>query len=106
MDGGSSMRPSQKDRVLHGLPCEAMIRQGLQDVEEGKESVAASLVNIARPRLEKAELLRRSPAVIVDAELLLYKQLAYLGDRAYSRYKSLVRELISFEKALDFRLRQ
>ena len=40
-----------------------------------------------------------------SAELELYQLLSSSGDRqSYSRYNSLVRELISFEHALDHRL--
>jgi hypothetical protein len=45
-----------------------------------------------------------SPLHDMDAELDLYHLLSHEGDHAHSRYNSLVRQLISFEHALDHRL--
>lgn len=68
--------------LIRGLPGGALIRQGLADLAAGRVSVPVCLVAIARPR----GLLRQE------------------GGDAYSRYNSLLRELMSFEQALDARL--
>jgi len=39
-----------------------------------------------------------------QAELQLYELLKRNGDAAYSRYNALLREMISFENALDHRI--
>lgn len=90
--------------LLEGLPGSAMIREGLADHRAGLKTIAACLVRIASPRLSRAGLI--DPQVIVgeDTELELYQLLSGEGDRAYSRYNSLLRELVSFEHALDHRL--
>ena len=40
-----------------------------------------------------------------DAELALYRRLREAGGDAYSRYNALLREVVSFESALDLRCR-
>lgn len=40
----------------------------------------------------------------INAELDLYHLLSHEGNQAHSRYNALVREIISFEHALDHRL--
>jgi len=92
--------------MLEGLPGSALIREGLADHRDGRQTVAACLVRIASPRLSRAGLI--DPESIEDdgTELELYQLLSGEGDRAYSRYNSLLRELASFEHALDHRLRR
>jgi len=41
--------------------------------------------------------------LIEEAELVLYRLLRAEGGDSYSRYNSLLRELVSFEQALDRR---
>jgi hypothetical protein len=45
-------------------------------------------------------------ATPADAELELYRMLRQTGGDAYSRYNALLRQLVSFERALDRRRRQ
>ena len=59
---------------------------------------------MARPRLAKAGLMKPLSKHDTQAELDLYQLLASEGNQAYSRYNALIRELISFEHALDHRL--
>jgi len=94
------------DDILSGLPGEALIREGLADRQCGERTVAACLVEMATPRLVKAGLLD-SPisTVAAQSELFLYSLLQNLGRRAYSSYNSLLRELTSFERALDHRIK-
>lgn len=93
--------------ILSNLPAEKHIRNGLTDLKNGTTSIASCLVRIASPRLVKAGLLSSAPAPEEqDPELTLYHLLQEHGNRAYSRYNSLLRELVSFERALDHRLKQ
>jgi hypothetical protein len=94
-----------KDDLISGLPGEALVRQGLADLQSGRRTAPACLVSIARTRFCDAGLLRdtddsRQP----EPELQLYRLLLREGGDAYSRYNALLREPISFEQALDHRL--
>jgi hypothetical protein len=90
--------------LISGLPGEPLVRQGLADLQAGQQTAPAWLVSIARSRLAKAGLLDRSTPAAPEPELQLYRLLRREGGDAYSRYNSLLRELISFEQALDRRL--
>ena len=93
--------------ILSGLPGEALIREGLIDRAEGRRTIAACLVELAAPRLVKARLLAPPAAgATLDTELFLYRLLQDLGRKAFSSYTSLLRELTSFERALDHRIRK
>ncbi len=99
--------------LLTGLPGEELIRQGLLDFTEDRQTIPACLVSIAQPRLRRAGLLPptsdlRPPssdpsAPTPDSELRLYRMLRQTDSDAYSRYNGLLRELVSFEQALDHR---
>ena len=94
------------DDLLSGLPGEELIRKGLTDANAGRRTIAACLVAIGRPRLQQAGLIRdNGPLPGPDAELQLYRLLRQEGGDAYSRYNALLRELVSFEQALDRRMR-
>ena len=82
------------------------MREGLADFQSGRCTIPACLVGIARSRLTRAGLIRGvvAPAP-VEPELQLYRLLRREGGDAYSRYNALVRELVSFEAALDHRNR-
>ncbi len=71
---------------------------------ENHHTMAACLVRMARRRLAKVGLLEDLPPRDDGAELELYQLLSHEGNQAHSRYNSLIRELISFEHALDHRL--
>jgi hypothetical protein len=90
--------------LVAGLPGEALVRQGLADLQAGRRTIPACLVSIARPRLSRAGLMPASAGGgLEEPELLLYRLLRREGGDAYSRYNALLRELISFEAALDRR---
>jgi len=89
--------------LLSGLPGEALIRKGLADRSDARLSVESCLVEIAAPRLARAGILRRD-APGMEAERALYHLLSQSPGDSYSRYNSLLRELSSFEHALDHRL--
>jgi hypothetical protein len=93
------------DDLLAGLPAEALVRRGLADTRAGVASIPACLVQIGRPRLSRAGLLgAESEPASVEPELQLYHLLSGEAGDAYSRYNALLRELASFEAALDHRL--
>ena len=91
--------------LIVGLPGEALVRKGLADFLCGRRTGTACLVGIAQSRFRSAGLLPELGSnPIPEAELQLYWLLRQEGGDAYSRYNALVRELISFEQALDRRL--
>ncbi len=87
------------------LPGWEIVGVGLHDAAEGVESVESLLVEIAGPRLRAHGLLAAPfPTATLDAEIRLYRLLARThGDDAHGRYNSLLRRLVSFERALDRR---
>ena len=93
------------DDILSGLPGEVLIREGLADLNEGRDTVACCLVEMVRPRLERAGIPFPSTThPVMDSEHRLYRHLEDLGDGAYARYNSLLRELSSFRRALEHRM--
>ena len=91
--------------LLTDLPGEAVVREGLADLAARRRTIASCLVEIAAPRLRRAGLLPRElPTAQPDIELELYAMLRRQGGDAYSRYNSWLRELVSFEQALDRRM--
>src|SRR5207237_194472 len=94
------------EELFSGLPGEELIREGLADVEAGRRTPAAFLVAIALPRLRRAGITAEVPPDLqTDTELQLYRLLRQAGGDAYSNYNALLRRLVSFEQALDKRLR-
>ena len=91
--------------LMLGLPGEALVREGLADCQSGSCTIAACLVGMAQSRLRRAGLIT---GVVVSSfpepERQLYRLLRQEGGDAYSRYNALIRELVSFEQALDRRL--
>jgi hypothetical protein len=97
------MNSYQKD-LISDLPGAERIQEGLRDHRENRRTIPSCLVRMARPRLAKAGLMEADPQHDIHAELDLYHLLAHEGNQAHSRYNALIRELISFEHALDHRL--
>ena len=94
------------DDLIAGLPGEMFVRAGLADVHAGHCTIPACLVRMASPRLARAGLLPGTdPGFIPEPELQLYRLLRQQGGDAYSRFNALLRELVSFEQALDQRQR-
>ena len=95
------------DDLIARLPGETLVREGLADLEQGRQTIPACLVSIARTRLRRAGLFPPSDIRTLpgpEPELQLYRLLRERGGDAYSHYNALLRELISFEQALDRRL--
>jgi hypothetical protein len=86
---------------FEGLPGGELIREGLRDLDAGRQSTAALLVAIGAPRLRRAGI--PVPEIPFDRpEHRLYELLARDGaDSAHSRYNALIRRLVSFERASE-----
>ncbi len=92
--------------VLTDLPCGEDIRRGLEDLSNSIVSVESCLAAIASPRLTEAGLLEKTIILgDIDSEHTLYHLLESHGEQAHSAYNSRLQELVSFENALDHRLR-
>jgi hypothetical protein len=90
--------------LIKGLPGEVLIREGLADFQSRRCTVPACLVGMAQSRLRSAGLITGVVAhALPEPEWQLYRLLRDEGGDAYSRYNALIRELVSFEQALDQR---
>jgi hypothetical protein len=83
------------------LPGADLIEAGLNDLRQGRETVAALLVAIGAPRLRSIGL--DLPVELPDnPEHRLYHLLTQdNSDSAHSRYNALVRRLVSHERAAE-----
>jgi hypothetical protein len=86
---------------LAALPGGALVAEGLSDLVAGRETEAALLVRIGRPRLKRLGLpVPEEEHPFVEHEL--YLRLAKFDpNSAHSRYNSLLRLLVSFERAAE-----
>lgn len=90
--------------LLNGLPGESLVRQGLADRDAGRTSIASCLIEIASPKLERLGLIApKNPAGPQEPELVLYRLLRQEDGDAFSRYQAFLRQLASFERALETR---
>ena len=81
-------------------PGGAFVERGLQDLNDGRESVDSLLVSIGAPRLRRLGLPVERP--FPSPEHRLYRLLAEKGtDSAHARYNALIRRLVSFERAFE-----
>lgn len=98
-----AMRNPTNDFDLADLPGGDLISRGLKDLERGETSVESLLVSIAWDDLRRKGLrLERQLELDRVAELELYDLLCEddAVDDAYSHYNSLIRRLVSFQRAL------
>ena len=84
---------------IRTLPGGERILKGLQDWRAGQTPISSCLVAIAFGKFRKAGLVEGEPP-FSEAELVLYDLLRKEGGNAYGRYNSLIRELVSFGRAL------
>ncbi len=94
--------------TLDDLPGHDLIREGLDDLAQRRESVAACLVKIASGRMRRCGLAVDVPdeeALNADHQLYALLGLEH-GNEAHGRYNALLRELVSFERALEARHRR
>lgn len=81
-----------------GIPGGDLVAEGLADLANGQETIAALLVSIGAPRLRRLGI--DVPKPLRDPEHRLYGLLALRdAGAAHSRYNALVRRLVSFERA-------
>jgi len=86
--------------VSDALPGADLIREGLNDLARGIESVPALLVLVGAPRLRQLGF--DLPDTPYFPEDRLYEKLAAEdSDSAHSRYNALIRTLVSFERAAE-----
>lgn len=83
------------------LPGDDLINAGVRDLHAGRETIEALLVAIGAPRLKRAGI--DLPDQLPDnPEHRLYDLLARDdSDSAHSRYNSLIRKLVSYERAAE-----
>ena len=82
------------------LPGADLIERGTADLDRGVESIESLLVSIGALRLSQLGLRLATP--LPTPEHRLYELLASEDpDSAHSRYNSLVRRLVSFERAAE-----
>ena len=85
---------------MDSLPGGDLISAGIQDLHDQRETIPALLVAIGAPKLRHLglELPSQLPP---NPEHRLYDLLsATESDSAHSKYNSLIRRLVSFERAL------
>jgi hypothetical protein len=84
------------------FPGAELVLPGLRDAAAGRVTIGACLISIAQPALEAGGLTHQFPSIhyIPEPERTLYRLLRQEGGNAYGRYNSLVRRLVSFERAL------
>ena len=84
---------------IRTLPGGELMLEGLQGWRSGRTTIPSCLVAIAFGKFRSAGLVEGEPP-FREAELVLYDLLRKEGGNAYGRYNSLIRELVSFGRAL------
>ena len=86
---------------MDALPGRELVGQGLADLRAGRMSASAYLVLIGADRLRKAGV-EVPDAFAENPEHSLYALLAAEDeDSAHSRYNAMIRQLVSFERAVE-----
>jgi hypothetical protein len=90
------------DERFKSLPGAEIVLPGIADLEAGRESVNASAVQCAAPRLRRAGLNAPSVEGATPAAHELYSRLSReFGDKAHSRYNAILARVASFAGAAD-----
>jgi hypothetical protein len=83
---------------LQAVPGADLVKRGIEDLKQERDSIEALLVSIGAPRLAAAGI--TVPPTISSPEHKLYARLAEeKANGAHSAYNALVRRLVSFERA-------
>jgi hypothetical protein len=83
---------------MKNVPGFELIYKGIEDLKKGLLTVESLLVLIGLPKLKSLGL--NIPEYSVDQpEHKLYELLSTNGDDAHSKYNSLIRRLVSFERS-------
>jgi hypothetical protein len=91
-----------REESLKSLPGAEIVIAGIADLEAGRESVNASAVQCAAPRLRRAGLNAPSAPRDIPAAHALYRQLNNeFGDGAHSRYNAILARVASFAGAAE-----
>jgi hypothetical protein len=87
---------------LHDLPGADLVLQGIEDLEHGRDTVAAALASMAAPRLGSVGFEIPPAEDGPPAGHRLYELLS-AGDAAtaHSRYNALVARMVSFARAAE-----
>lgn len=94
--------------LTDSLPGEDLVARGLQDLSRGVFSTASLLVLIGAPRLRRLGIsISFQKNLPSSPEHALYDHLRGVNARsAHSQYNSLIRRLVSFERALENKKRK
>ncbi|MDE0350085.1 MAG: hypothetical protein OXM56_10320 [Gammaproteobacteria bacterium] len=101
-----SPTPVAVPNIPGDLPGADLVAAGVAALHRGAVTVEALLVTIGAPRLRDAGLQFPDPPPLERApEMALYDALCRASDvdDPYGRYNSLLRRLVSFERALEQR---
>ena len=94
--------------LIDDLPGNELVKEGLRDLAAGRESAAAYVASIGSCKLRRCGVeVPVSDADALEADHRLYDFLSREhGNSAHGRYNALLRELVSFERALVSRHRR
>lgn len=98
--------PANTNELFEALPGAELITEGLRDVAAGRETVASEIVKIGSPRLRRCGIeVDVTDEQALNADRRLYAILsATHGNAAHSQYNAWIRQLVSFERALEQRI--
>ena len=98
--------PANTHALFDGLPGAEMIADGLRDIAEGRETISSELVKIGSYRLRRCGIeIDVTDEHALNADRRLYVILSAMhGNAAHSQYNAWVRQLVSFERALEQRV--
>lgn len=82
-------------------PGEDLIEEGIRDLVQKRETVAALLVSIGAPRLRRLGLAVPEFSFPSPEHRLYEKLRSNNPDASHSQYNALIRRLISFERAAE-----
>ncbi len=90
-------------RIPDDLPGADVVRAGIEDLERGDLTIEALLVAVGAPRLRAAGLaVPEASEWPGTPEHALYDAIGRSGVAdSHARYNSLIRRLVSFERALE-----
>ena len=88
-------------KALAALPGADLVLEGLRDLQDGRDSIEALLVQVGASRLRSLGVPVPRSASPDAPEHRLYARLEETyGEAAHSQHNALVRRLVSFERAL------
>jgi hypothetical protein len=94
--------------LFENLPGADLIAEGLEDLAKRRDTIAAELVKIGSPRLRDCGVnVEVTQEDALNADHRLYDLLRVKhGRAAHSQYNALLGQLVSFERALEHRVRR